>query len=204
MLAERKEVSGPRAAGKSQLGRRQHALDPAQVDERAKILERNYHAGQNRAWHQLGAKFVGARPCIGFQQCAPRDHQVVATPIHFVACDAELQLAAHIRAGIFYVTHFQLRDGAKTAHARHQDLDTALVHAGHRAFHGQAQLRRLLQLSLGLRPACHRSATQDHATGLAHALHHPCFDLVADFHSQIAVLVAQLRKIDHALALAAG
>jgi hypothetical protein len=58
-------------------------------------------------------------------------------------------------------------------------------------------------LGLGLRSARHRGTTQDHATRLAHAFHHACLDLVANLHHQIAVLVAQLCKIDHALALSA-
>ena len=64
-------------------------------------------------------------------------------------------------------------------------------------------MRRLLQFSLGFRSARDRGPAQDHATRLAHGLHHMCLDLVANLDRQIAILVAQLLQIDHAFAVAA-
>jgi hypothetical protein len=93
----------------------------------------------------------------------------------------------------------ELRDGTEAAHASHGHLDAALVHRGHRAFHGQSKFGRLCQLGPCLGPARHR-APQDHAALLAHGFHHARLDVVADLDGQIAVLVTKFVEADHAVA----
>ncbi len=142
LLAQGEHVLGPLDARVAELADVQHALDAADVDERAERLEPDDLAAQHRAGLELLAR-LGRQPLLLLlDERAPRQDEVA----RLVARDAERQPLADVRREVLDEPRVELRRGAEAAHAGHVHRDAALDDLLHHALDGDAELLRLLEL----------------------------------------------------------
>ena len=118
-----------RDALKPELGDVEHALEAAEVDERAVVLERGDPPLDHGTDGERAAQLGRARRLLLLEERAPRHDDVGAAAGRFVAGDAPAQLLPDEGAGVLGVAQIELRDGAERAHAADADLDAALVDA---------------------------------------------------------------------------
>ena len=142
----RQHVLGFVDARVAELGDVQHALDAADVDERAERLEADDLAADHRAGDELLARLGRALLVLLLDQRAPRQHEVA----RLVARDPERQLLADVRREILDEPRVHLRGRAEAAHAGDVDRHAALDDLGDEALDGDPELRRLRELGARL------------------------------------------------------
>lgn len=177
-----------------------HALDAAQVDERAERLDGRDLAGHDRALAQAGAGLLGARLVLFVEQRTAREDEVGLLAIELVPRDAELELLADEDRRVLDELVGELRDGTERANSGHLDLDATLDHGRDQTLDRDAVRVRLDQLGLGLGALAHGHA-QHHR--VATHLRDARLDGVAHGHARDAFGVTHLRELDHGLGLGA-
>src|SRR5262249_34728976 len=184
-------------AGEAELGDVDHALDSAEVDEGAVVLERRDFAAEDGAGDEPLAGGGGGAPLVLLEGGAARGGGGLCP----LGRDLEDQALADEGRGVLDVTDVELRDRAEAAHAGDGDLDAALVDRGDQALDGEAEGGRLLELGLGDVAGAER--VKDDAARLARGLDDAALDGVPDADAELAALVAKLDDVDHPLGLGA-
>ena len=181
----------------------QHALDAAEVDERAVVLERRDAPLDDRTDGERAAQFGRARRLLRFEQRAPRHDDVGAAPRLLVARDAPLQLLSDEGAGVLGVAQIELRDRAERAHAADHHVDAAFVDGTYCTFDRKSVRERRFELARAVGAAPAERALEHDAAFAPADLDDGRGELVALFDRQRAVAIAQLRELDDAVTILA-
>ena len=188
-LAERENVLGLRDARVAELRDVEHALDTADIDERAERLEADDLAVDDEAGNERAANLGGALLVLFFDERATRQHQVA----RLVARDPELEALADIRREVLDETGIDLRGRDKAASATDIDREAALDDLGHETLDREAEVRRLLELGGRLWPLAEPRAQHELPTGIRGDAR---LDRIADLDEELVLVIGDLRALE--------